>query len=379
MFEAHFLVMGLSYLAASAIGFYTYFEWLHMRLKCSISNQMLFLGTVFAIPLLMYALWFAGILDANSTDELLINGLFSIFVSIVMLLIVHKWTNNRNLLFLLALYLISIVFLAQSLVTFYSVLVLASFALSLIAFLELYVVSNHHIRRAGFAGTAYSLVGIILIILGMLNIPVHQTLWALPNFLFALVLFFLYKDGRFCLIINPKKYIKKNKEHYTIAFARYILYIISISVLMFVATIAIHESGHAISALYYGCEHSTIKFDFQNAPHTEIACTNSTYANIAIITLSGLIFTLFASIMLYLTDHTFSKRLAELMAGLGFLLMFNDFRDIGLSINIIILVSLLALVVVVLAIINISLDYIFTEPLMRKIVDHDNYDKRRRN
>lgn len=307
----------------------------------------------------MCLFWATGYLAQNAVDFSFITGFFAVVISTVILLLVYRWTNNRNLLYILLIYAFTLIAAYQDASLFFSFLMVASFLVSLVAFLDLFVASSHHIKLGSLLGSVYALCSLLFAALSFAHIPVPVIVWSIPNFIFAASIFMIYLDGKYCMLLHPKPFVNLHhrKAILHVVFLRYLFYTISITGLLFISAISIHELGHAITSNYYGCEQARIVFDLKSFPHTEISCQNFSAGSFAI-TIAGVAATSIAGLFLWLTGEKFSVKLGHLMFGYGFLIGYQDFIDLGINSNIVATVTLLTLIAIVASFYEISRYYI---------------------
>jgi hypothetical protein len=291
-----------------------------------------------------------------------------------MLVIIYKLTGNSNLLYLLALFAITFLSLPYSFSKFFVSLLLMANILFLIISLDVLIVRRYHIQFAGVIGTIYALTTISFSLLLYFGTDYTELWWFLPNFMLALLLLMLHLDKKYYALISPKAIFERKphikKVFFGLTFMRYTLYLLGVASLTFIATVAVHELGHAITARYYDCEPTRIIYDLRQPPYTEISCPASG-SPIFIITIAGTLLVFAASAIFYFTKGPFTTRLAELMLGFGFLISYNDLIDLGISSNIILLVMMIAFIIILLAIINFSLLYIRQHTPVKKEVIHE--------
>ncbi len=361
MLDLGYLLLALSYGSIAGVGFFTYYEWFQKRIECFVNKYMLGFGLLMLVPTVMSFFWGTGYLPPATDDLKFLTGFFAISVSALMLLLVYKWTDNRNLLYIFMIYAVTVLAAYFSSELFFTVLMLASFIVSLVAFLDLFIASSHHIKMGSLVGSLYALFSTVLLGLSSLGVNIPESVWSLPNFLLAGSLYMIYLDGKYCMLLHPKPLVNLHHKKVVLhlVFLRYVFYTVSITGLMLVSTVSIHELGHALTSKYYNCEHSRIVFDLESFPHTEIACSNESVSGI--ITLAGVLATCLIAGFLLLTGEEFSMKLGRLMFSYGFLIGYQDFIDLGLNANIAAIISLTTLLALVGSFYEISKYYIDTQ------------------
>jgi hypothetical protein len=231
-----------------------------------------------------------------------------------------------------------------------------SYLLIMIVFLELVFFSNLYLKKAGFAGLFYTIISIIFLILISLDFQLLNLLWFVPNILMFFVLYLIYLDVKNLGILEKKKVLKKKKIVFlnlVNVFAKFFIFIISITGFILLSTLALHEFGHAMVAQYYGCEHTkAVIYDIIDYPHTEIRC--SSYYNDTLLTLGGLLATLTIGLIFLLAGGAFTTRLSYLIFGFSLLISYGDLTDLGISKNIIATIIFLSLIIIIIAIVKLS-------------------------
>ncbi|MBN2454492.1 hypothetical protein JXB11_03015 [Candidatus Woesearchaeota archaeon] len=361
MSAAYYFFTALSYIAICCVALYTFFSWRKSGSEENTSRYIGVIGLMMFVPSMMNALWAFSLLEPSVQDAFLINGLFSILLAPLMLVVIYRLTRNRNLLYLLALFAISLVSLPYSFSKFFVSLLIAANLLFLIISLEVLIIKRYHIQFAGGIGALYSITAVTFSVLLLFGAEYSEIWWFIPNMMLAAMLFMLHLDIKYYSILSPKEPAEKKprakKVFMGLIFARYLLYVISVASITMIATVSLHELGHALTASYYGCEPTRIIYDLHNPPYTEIGCS-SLGSSAIIITLAGIIFVFIAAMLFYATEGVFTTRLAELMIGFGFLIAYTDLQDLGISESIILLIMVLSVFIVIAAIVNFSLFYI---------------------
>lgn len=357
----YYLITSLSYFAICAVSFYAYFLWKKEKATDKISRRFGMFGSLFMLPAIMNFLWAFSILEPTGQDAMFINGSFYVIASVLSLITIHDLTGNRNLLYLLALFGVTIFSLAYSFSNFFVSLLVTSGLLFLIISLDVLIVKRYHIQFAGLIGVVYALTILFFSALLYLGVSYTSLWWFLPNAMLALFIFMLHLDKVYYSLLSPGLLLEQKphvrKVFFGLNFIRYTLYIASVVSFTLVATVAIHELGHAVTAYYYGCEHAAIVFDLKEPPHTELRCP-AAVTPILVITLTGVLFVLAASMIFYLTEGQFTTRLAHLMLGIGILIAYNDVLGLGLSKNVATAIALAALLIIIDAVVRFSLFYI---------------------
>ncbi len=319
------------------------------------------IGFFYTILGIVNLCWALDILNPSQEDFILMHFMITIITSIIMLYMIYKITANRNLIYLLLLYIAAIFAINFSLNYFFLFTVSLSYLLMVIVFLELVIISKLYLKKAGIAGLAYSVLSMIIILDIYKGNNSYDLVWFIPNIGLIFVLYYIMKDIRYLGILKEYTRNKINNKILLIEkISRFILFIITITGFIFLSTIALHEMGHAIAAQYYGCEHTkAVIYDVINAPHTEIFC-GSDY-NETIITLAGFFATITTGLLFFLAGGRFTSILSYIILGLSLIISNSDLSELGLSSNIIAAISIAGLIIMVIATIKLSIYYIKQE------------------
>lgn len=363
-----FALNGLSYLAVSLIAFCIYY------LFCKKEEVARKVGSIIGVNGIFYLLmaslnflWVFGLLEANNEDFILINSGFTVVSSILLLYAVYKITGNRNLVYLLVLFMTSVFAINFSIKAFFITTLAISYLLTIIVFLNLIFFYNFYLRWAGYVGLFYAAASILLLVLIFVGEEAYKLFWFLPTALIFFIFLFIYLDVTNLGIINKIEYKQKKKPLilvYSAVFSKFLIFMASISAFILVSAIAIHELGHALVAQYYGCEQfKAIIYDII-APHTEIRCDS--YYNSIVLTLAGIAATSVIGLVFVLTGGQFTTGISYLLFGIGFLISYGDLTDLGISKNIITVLLLLALVMVILAVVEMSVYYLKEQDVFNK-------------
>lgn len=362
MVSAYYILTSLSYLAIVAVSLYAYAAWRREKIQDSLSNCFGIFGSLFALPALMNLIWAFSILEPTAEDALLINGSFYVVASVISLITIYNITGNKHLLYLLAMFGATFLSLSYSFSNFFISLMVVSSLLFLIISLDALIVKRYHIQFVGIVGSAYSILSLVFTLLLYSGVSFVNLWWFLPNLLLAAFIFLLHLDKKYYALINPGLFTRQKphikKMVFGLNFIRYTLYVGSVVAFTFIATVSVHELGHAATAYYYGCDHAEIRYDLQTPPFTEIRCPSAAGTPLFIITIMGLVFVLASSLIFYFTEGQFTTRLAHLMAGFGLLTFYNDFLDLGASKSMATLLVMVSVLVIIDAVVRFSLFYI---------------------
>ena len=147
-------------------------------------------------------------------------------------------------------------------------------------------------------------------------------------------------------------------------FAKFFIFIISITAFMLLSTVALHEFGHAMIAQYYNCEHTrAVIYDVVLSPHTAVQC--SSY-NDVLFTLGGLMATFIIGLIFLLTGSQFTTRLSYLIFGFALLISYGDLTDLRVSKNTIAAAIFLSLIIIIISIIRLSSFYLKQQEIFKE-------------
>ncbi|MEK6946652.1 MAG: hypothetical protein AABX32_03510 [Nanoarchaeota archaeon] len=235
----------------------------------------------------------------------------------------------------------------------------------ILVFLDLVLFSNFYLRLAGYSGLSYAIISIFLSALIYLGKISYKLYWFLPTTLMFFVFLLIYLDIKKIGVIkeSPKRKKPNLFLSYTAVLIKFLIFITSISAFIFISTISVHELGHAYLAQYYGCnQFKAVIYDII-APHTEIRC--DVYYNNTALTLAGLAATIAVALIFMLTGSQFTKGVAYLLFGFGFLVSYGDLIDLGISKNLITTTILMGLVITILAVVNTSNYYLKEQEIFK--------------
>ncbi|MBI3027251.1 hypothetical protein HYY70_03985 [Candidatus Woesearchaeota archaeon] len=351
-----FALNGLSYLLVALMAFYIYYTFCKKgELACKVGDIMGANGIFYLLMSFLNFLWTFGVLEPSNKDFALMNFVLVIVSSLLILYAVYKITDNRNLVYLLVLFISTVFAINYSIQAFFVVTLAASYLLMIIVSLELILFSNFYLKNAGYSGVAYVILSVAMSALAFYGVEAINLFWFLPNIAMFFALLFICLDVKNLGIIRRierKRYKKVKAWDYLGLFSKFFVFMASISAFIFVSSIAIHELGHAFVAQYYGCgQFKAVIYDII-APHTEIKC--DVYYNDFVLTAAGIAATTTIGLLFILTGGAFIRGISYLIFGFGLLISYGDLVELQVSKNIIYVTMLLSVIIITIAIVKIS-------------------------
>lgn len=360
-----FLLNGLSYISVALFSFWLYYSFFSQKGLSRKAAKVIGVNGIFYLifGILNFA-WSLNLVLPNEKDFGLLNTGLVIVSSVLIVYCIHIITQKKSILYLLIAFVMAMFAVSIGSSSSYAIALATSFVLTAIIFVELASFSNFYLKIASYFGMGYSLTSLLLVVLLFQGYRHHMLFWFIPNSMLALVVWLLYLDVKSFGIYGKKKKTKKTAFFYYAApVLRYIIFISCISAFMLLSTVSIHELGHALSAQYYGCsKYKAVIYD-TGPPHTEILCES--YYNDLVISLAGLAASLVAVLVFVVIDNEFTKEIAYLMFGFGFLISYSDLKGLGISESILLFIALLALIIIAVSTVSLSAYYLKQQHIFR--------------
>lgn len=361
MGHLQYLATALSFFILSGIIMHTFF-WIRKNHSRALNTILFLLSLLCAIPGTIYLLWFIEYINPIPGDALLLMALFYVLLSLLILLLMYKITENSRIPFMFLLYSISVIGLFQTFVKFQHFMLIISNLLLLILFLDTAIFSKKYFRIASIFGIVHSL---FVVLLAMVAEDFAMMWWFIPNMLIAGFFLLAYLDKDRYSSMKIETITRPLIAPFQILFIKYILYVFALIGFMLISTVAIHESGHGIAAKLLGCSYAKIVlYDFVSTPHTEILCPAG--YNSFMITMAGLLITSIIAAIFWFTEPKFSH-ISSLMFSIGLLITYKDFKDLGLSETILVILQIIAVILVVVSIARVAVAYLNTSGIVEKI------------
>jgi len=352
-----YFLNGISALAIAVISFYIFFLWFKKKAICKLGKLIGINGIFYLIPTFLNFAWSFNLLFPQKNDFILIEGCFNVIKATLLLVIVYKLVNNKNLLYFLFLFLLSSIAIPYTINAFFLFISAASYLLILIISMELVLFSNYHLKKAGYFGILYSLISVLFLVFVFIGKKPSSMFWFIPNIAMFSVFLLFYVDVKHCGISVKKEKPGIKRVGLPLLFVKFLVFIISMSAFIFISTLAVHELGHALAAQYYGCERGkAVIYDLVGQPRTEMVCEG--YYNNTVITLGGIILTFAVGFIFLLTGGKFTTIISYLIFGFSSLMVYGDLKDLNISMNIIATIMFISIILIITGIIKLSINYI---------------------
>lgn len=284
--------------------------------------------------------WFFGYSVYSDADFLYLYALGILAQTLILFGVFYLLYGRRRLLNWLWFYLAG-VFSFYISVAYIPLLVLViSFFLTLILFLNLYSWS-FVFRRVSYIGILYAAVSVLFQFLVFFDFGDLFVYSLVSSLIFAVFVFLFLRDvTKYPLRVEKK--ISLQKESGIVLFMKYFIFMIVLVNLVLVATISLHEFAHVAVSRYYGCESRTIAYEDGSYPYSEIVCPDLDYK--LPITLAGPLGPLIVAVLLLFIGGRYMRPISFLVAGFNLLAGYRDFQEVGFSQNIILGISMIGLI-----------------------------------
>jgi len=293
--------------------------------------------------------WSFDFLNYGENDLILIYSFVVICQTLLLFKVVYSFETNKKILYLLYLYLLSLL-LSFTNPHFPLIILIISFFLTLI--LALNFISTYDVcKRAGYLGTIYSCASLIFTSLLLFSRGNVFLFSFISNFIFLIFTFFFLRD----IERYPLKFIenqKYQKENYALLFIKYFIFIIVLANFVLISTIGVHELSHVLVSRFYECESRSIFYQEGQYPYSEIICDDllDKYP----ITLSGPLIPIIIGLILFYLGGNIVRPISLLIIGFNLLASYKDLQEIGITENIIFTFSSVGLIFVLIGIIFLA-------------------------
>lgn len=315
--------------------------------KKQIFISLVVIGIFYLIIAIFSLLWFFEIFIYTKTDYLIIYTILIFVETIFLLRIFYMITEYKKIYFLILFYLITMVSLFFS--NFFYFFLISSFLVILLIFIMFSFWYTHY-RNISLLGIIYSVFSLISLLLVLFNIGNLYIYSIISNLIFLYIIYLMVNFFKKFKFFKREHYDFKSESKLFLYF-RYFIFIITITNLVFISTIAIHEFGHFVASKYYGCEGTKIIYE-DNMPYTETLCKDS--ENRIIFLLAGILFPIMLGIFLFIIGGIIIRDISVLIIGFNLIASYRDFIELGLTDNVILMLSMFGILLLFLGIILLA-------------------------
>ena len=273
---------------------------------------------VFSCLLLLFAL---EILKYTLSDIILIYSGKLFLESIAISLILFNQSKYKNVFlpYIAYLVILPLIFFGLIKTHFLIPVTLLIIILSFVSF------SNIH-KKLNQTPIIYAIASILAYLLIILNQDLIPLMILITSFLFLLFTRLFTRRLR----ESPPNFLENYKENSPIfQFLKHIVFIIILTNFVFIGTIGIHESGHALSSKFSNCENVRVMFSMGDTPHTISECPNEKSESLLL--LGGPIFPLIIAILLFFSGGKFIKEIAIQIFSFNLIISYKDLITLGVS------------------------------------------------
>ncbi|MFH1801972.1 MAG: hypothetical protein ABH864_00810 [archaeon] len=284
--------------------------------------------------------WFFGYSPYDSSDFAFIYAFAILAQTLILFGVFYFLYGQKKFLYWLAFYLVALFSLYISPSYLPLVLLLISFFLTLVLFLNLYSLS-FIFKMVSYVGIFYAAVSALFQFLLFFQIGDIFVYGLVSSIIFLVFVYLFLKD----ILKYPLKAhgpINFEKSSGIVLFMKYFIFMVVLTNLVLVATVSFHEFSHVLVSRYYGCESRTIAYEDGGYPYSEIVC--SSLENKLPITLAGPLGPIIVAALLFFVGGRYIKPISFLVIGFNLLAGYRDFQEIGLSMNLILGISILGIV-----------------------------------
>ncbi|MFH1642062.1 MAG: hypothetical protein ABIC04_04130 [Nanoarchaeota archaeon] len=352
------LLNGISMAFVAIVSFFCFFFWYRNKCTCKVGKAIFLNGILYLVYAFLTILWSMDVIEPVMSDFIFIDGIFNVFKAVLFLMIVYYMIHNKNLLYFLFLFLLTVLAIFSSLNTFFLIVSFASYAIIAIVSFDLFLLSNRYLKKTATYAITYSVICVCFLLSVFIWRDPSSVPWFIPNALMFIVFLLFFYDVRYCRIgKNAETEPKIKKIMFPFLFFKFVVFITSMTLFLLLSTISIHEMGHTLSAQYYGCEKSkAVIYDIADSAHTEMVC--SLYYNDLIVTLAGVLLPLIVGLIFLLTGGSFTSNISYLIIGFSLILPSKDLETLHFSNSMIFLVIISGIVIVMLGVIRFTTYYI---------------------
>lgn len=338
--EYLFWLHGLTALIISLIVVFGFFK--HYK-KEDVKKIVHWFALLFFVYLLLAAVsffWGMGYYNYDTVDFMYVYS-FAILVQTLVLFGTFYLLYGRKRIFnWLWFYLAGLLSLYISFAYLPLVILIVSFFLTLVLFLNLYSVS-FVFKKVSYAGILYAAISALFQFLAFFDLGDAYVFSLFSSLVFLVFVYLFLRDIK-KYPLRAHKPIRFAKEHGLILFMKYFIFMIVLTNLVLVATISFHEFSHVAVSRYYGCESRTIAYEDGSYPYSEIVCSGLEHK--LPITLAGPVGPILIAVLLLFVGGRYMRPISFLIIGFNLLAGYRDFNEIGLSSNLILGISIVSFV-----------------------------------
>jgi hypothetical protein len=361
------LLNALSFLAIAIICALVYYRSWSVK-GCTFGKLLGLISIFYLASAFLNFLWFMDILEWSPIDSVIVGSAFIMPVAAILLVTLLRITGNKKLLFYFFIFVLALFGFSLRPLNFFLLIIVLSFLLMMLISIEMQF-AKQCLRKSSVYAILYGFLSLLLVYF----ILEHQIppVWFIPN-LFLLV-YYSYFLADFKSLHDCKLPSKSKETQFTIG-VKYVIFIVTILAFLLVAIVAVHEIGHGLVAQLFGCQSQSVIYGSQaTSPFTEVTCpTDSSYPIIAI---SGILLPVLVGALLMLSGGGFMKNIGILVVSLSFFITYQDFVQLSLSVNYIIIIYLFSFVFMITAVLRLANEYLssvpFDEEKKAKYRNHD--------
>jgi hypothetical protein len=305
-----------------------FFKFYKNKFLLKIVSYVSSISCLYFLIALSSLLWFFEILSFSQNDFLVLYSVVIFIQSLLLFRIVTMISKNNKLRYFLFFYFIAFVSFFYSWSMFFNALAITSFFLCFLFFIDLTFRSDLY-DRIGYFGMFYSFFGILFYVLSFFEIGSLLLYSIFLGVIFSLLVYLLLRD----LGVNPpiaERTINLRERPYFFKVLSHLVFIIVLTNLIFIGTIAVHEFGHFSVAQLSGCEAEKIVYE-AGYFHTEVLCGDAT-KNIFVL-LGGVLAPFVLAFFLFFFGGRFLRDVSILIVGFNLLAISRDLSELGVSNN----------------------------------------------
>ncbi|MBW2968223.1 hypothetical protein KY362_07090 [Candidatus Woesearchaeota archaeon] len=306
---------------------------LKFRKKKMMHRPFYFLSGAFALLCILNILWSAGTIKVSAWDNAFIAPLFNLVLLAVWFYICLAASRQQNLHYFIAFFVMATnTFLLFSDKAFVSDMLVSLMLIGI--FFHVGLVSRRYSRRLSLAGMVYSLVlGATSIVSHLVGLEYTSAFWFIPNILLTLLIVGFSRYGsRDPVDPDNTGTGTKGSVHrvpFVIEVFKLGFFICSLSVFMMLGMLGIHEMGHSLTAGVLGCSHDTSYGTDYAVTHVECEEDAGNAKSTALL-LSGFVFTVIVSAMMFFVGNDFTRRISFLLLAFSLMIAVDDFIMLGI-------------------------------------------------